>query len=39
MLKNYQQALAVLDRLEEKGADPKRVIGERTALEKLLNTE
>ena len=37
--KHYRQALAVLSRLEEKGADPKRIVSEREALEKLLATE
>ena len=37
--KHYQQALAVLTRLEEKGADQKRILNEREALEKLLATE
>ena len=37
--KKYQQALAVLRRLEEKNADPKRIMDERKALEKLLSTE
>ena len=37
--KHYRQALAVLSRLEEKCADPKRIASEREALEKLLATE
>ena len=37
--KNYRQALAVLGRLEEKDADPKRIMSEREALEKLLSAE
>ena len=37
--KNYRQALAVLSRLEEKGADQKRIMSEREALEKLLASE
>jgi len=37
--KHYKQALAVLGRLEEKGADQKRVLSERESLEKLLATE
>ena len=37
--KHYKQALAVLSRLEEKGADQKRILSEREILEKLLATE
>ena len=37
--KHYRQALAILSRLEEKGADLKRIASEREALEKLLATE
>jgi tetratricopeptide (TPR) repeat protein len=37
--KNYRQALAVLSRLEEKGADVKRITQERAELEGLLATE
>lgn len=37
--KNYRQALAVLGRLEEKNADPKRISSEREILKKLLSTE
>jgi len=37
--KNYHQALAVLGRLEEKNADPKRIAKERDILEKLLDSE
>jgi len=37
--KNYRQALAVLGRLEEKGADMKRITTERIELESLLSAE
>ena len=37
--KNYRQALAVLGRLEEKGADVKRITTERIGLELLLSAE
>ncbi|MBC8312252.1 MAG: hypothetical protein H8E72_08085 [Candidatus Marinimicrobia bacterium] len=37
--KHYRQALAVLSRLEEKGAEEKRIANERAELEKLLSTE
>ena len=37
--KHYQQALAVLSRLEEKGADVKRITTERIELELLLSAE
>ena len=37
--KHYQQALAVLNRLEEKGADVKRITTERIELELLLSAE
>ena len=37
--KNYRQALAVLGRLEEKGADVKRITKERAELELLLSAE
>jgi len=37
--KHYKQALAVLSRLEEKGANQKRIQSERESLEKLLAAE
>ena len=37
--KHYRQALAVLSRLEEKGADVKRITTERAELKKLLSAE
>lgn len=37
--KHYQQALAVLSRLEEKGADIKRISAERSELKLLLSAE
>ena len=37
--KHYKQALAVLGRLEEKGADQKRIMSERETLENLLAIE
>jgi hypothetical protein len=37
--KHYRQALAVLSRLEEKGADIKRITTERAELENLLSAE
>ncbi len=37
--KHYRQALAVLSRLEEKGADVKRITQERAELENLLSAE
>ena len=37
--KHYRQALAVLSRLEEKGADVKRITTERIELELLLSAE
>ena len=37
--KHYQQALSVLSRLEEKGADIKRISAERIELELLLSAE